>query len=56
VDAAATAALFVVEAEAGPRYFLGLDNFYAITRYNRSVNYAMAVVDLARELRGRIGP
>jgi membrane-bound lytic murein transglycosylase B len=50
------AALFAVESESGPEYWLGLNNFYVITRYNRSVNYAMAVVDLARELRGRIGP
>lgn len=47
----AEAALFVVEADDGPRYWLGLNNFYVITRYNRSVNYALAVLELARELR-----
>jgi len=47
----ADAALFLVQTEAGPRYWLGLQNFYVITRYNRSINYAMAVHDLAGELR-----
>jgi membrane-bound lytic murein transglycosylase B len=50
------AALFVVESEAGPSYWLGLNNFYVITRYNRSVNYALAVRELARELRAQFGP
>jgi membrane-bound lytic murein transglycosylase B len=30
---------------------LGTQNFYAITRYNRSYLYAMAVIDLATTLR-----
>lgn len=45
------AALFTVQSEAGPRYWLGLNNFYVITRYNRSINYAMAVHELATALR-----
>ena len=32
-------------------YRLGLQNFYVLTRYNRSVFYAMAVSDLADTLR-----
>jgi membrane-bound lytic murein transglycosylase B len=28
-----------------------LNNFYVITRYNRSINYAMAVNELATALR-----
>lgn len=32
-------------------YRLGLQNFYVLTRYNRSVFYAMAVSDLAETLR-----
>jgi len=33
-----------------PEYWIGLQNFYALTRYNRSSFYAIAVVELAREL------
>ena len=52
----AEAALFAVETESGLRYWLGLQNFYVITRYNRSVNYAMAVYELAREIRALAKP
>ncbi len=56
VDDGAEAALFTVETEHGPRHWLGLNNFYVITRYNRSVNYALAVYELARELRALVKP
>jgi len=32
-------------------YWLGTDNFYAITQYNRSYFYAMSVIDLGRVIR-----
>jgi membrane-bound lytic murein transglycosylase B len=53
VDEESKAALITAESETGPSYWLGLHNFYVITRYNRSVNYALAVDELARELRAR---
>ncbi len=50
------AAVFKVEGESGPELWLALNNFYVITRYNRSVNYAMAVHDLAQEIKSRAKP
>lgn len=50
----AEVALFSVQEPGGLRYFLGLNNFYVITRYNRSVNYAMAVLELGRVLQERV--
>jgi len=47
----ALGSVFGAEAETGMRYWLGFNNFYVITRYNRSVNYALAVHELALELR-----
>ena len=35
---------------AAPHYVLGTDNLYAITRYNWSSQYAMAVIDLAQAI------
>jgi membrane-bound lytic murein transglycosylase B len=36
----------------GPtEYWLGSDNFFAITKYNRSYFYAMSVIDLSRAIR-----
>ena len=40
-------------ADAPNDYRIGLRNFYVLTRYNRSVQYASAVVDLAQEIKSR---
>ena len=45
-----SAALLLYEGERGPEYWLGLDNFWVITRYNRSQNYALAVWQLAETI------
>lgn len=46
----------LVPLEVAPgvtEYWLGLKNFYVITRYNKSTLYAKAAQDLARELKSR---
>jgi membrane-bound lytic murein transglycosylase B len=47
----APATLITLEQENGPEYWVGLTNFYVITRYNRSPLYAMAVYQLSEALR-----
>jgi membrane-bound lytic murein transglycosylase B len=46
--------LIPAETEVGPAYRVGFKNFEVITRYNRSVRYAMAVHDLATTIAGRV--
>jgi membrane-bound lytic murein transglycosylase B len=41
------AGLFTLDVADGQEFWLALNNFYVITRYNRSKNYAMAVYQLA---------
>jgi membrane-bound lytic murein transglycosylase B len=55
LDEQTPAAVFSVDTEKGPQLMLGFNNFYVITRYNRSVNYAMAVDELAREIKAVMG-
>jgi membrane-bound lytic murein transglycosylase B len=45
------AALIALEGEDGPLYRIGYQNFYALTRYNRSKRYAMAVHELSELVR-----
>jgi membrane-bound lytic murein transglycosylase B len=45
------ATLIELENKGGNEHWLGFNNFFVITRYNRSVNYAMSVLQLADEIR-----
>jgi membrane-bound lytic murein transglycosylase B len=54
VDGEAEATVFFVQLESGPKLLLGLNNFYVITRYNRSTNYAMSVWELAVAIRAQV--
>ena len=47
---AAPALLVVGQGLDGPEYRVGFNNFYVITRYNRSPMYAMAVYDLGQAI------
>ena len=49
----AAAGLFVLEHADGPRYWAGFHNFYVITRYNRSLMYALAVHQLGEAIGAR---
>ncbi|MDQ3286945.1 MAG: lytic murein transglycosylase B [Pseudomonadota bacterium] len=47
------ALLLNLDGAAGKEHWLGFQNFYAITRYNISKHYAMAVHQLAEAIAGR---
>ncbi|MCB1802122.1 MAG: lytic murein transglycosylase B [Gammaproteobacteria bacterium] len=47
----ARVSLLDFDTDAGTEYWIGLDNFYAIMRYNPRTKYAMAVYQLAEAIR-----
>ena len=50
VDAQEPAIAIEFELENGLEHWLGLHNFYVITRYNHSSMYAMAVYQLSQRI------
>ena len=46
LDDDATADIWLLEGETGPEYWVGFDNLYVITRYNRSIMYGLAAWEL----------
>ncbi len=53
LPAEAPAALFRMQGQNGDEYWLGLNNFYVITRYNHSRLYALAVHELGQSIKHR---
>ncbi len=53
VIAGTTATPVTLEGSAGKQYWLGFQNYYAITRYNISKMYAMAVFQLSEAIAGK---
>ena len=53
IDAAEKVKLLQLENKDGYEYWVALHNFYVITRYNHSALYAMAVYQLATEIKAR---
>jgi membrane-bound lytic murein transglycosylase B len=50
----APALLIVLQGKDGPEYRVGFNNFFVITRYNRSTMYANAVHDLGEAVRSTL--
>ena len=49
------ATLVKLEGEDGPEVWIALQNFYAISRYNRSPLYSLAVYQLSTEIAAQVG-
>jgi membrane-bound lytic murein transglycosylase B len=55
IPAVGEVSLLRLDAAGGYEYWLGLNNFYVITRYNHSTHYAMAVYQLGQAVRALRG-
>lgn len=53
IPGAEKVSLLLLRGNVGDEYWLGLDNFFVITRYNHSTHYAMAVHELAQAIKTR---
>jgi membrane-bound lytic murein transglycosylase B len=54
MPASTPAMIIPAEQQDGPSYRVGFNNFEVITKYNRSVKYAMTVNDLAQAIAERV--
>ena len=48
--------LLLAQQQDGPTYRVGFNNFHALTRYNHSALYALAVNELAQAIALRLTP
>ncbi|MEO8223354.1 MAG: lytic murein transglycosylase B [Gammaproteobacteria bacterium] len=56
LPATAPALLVTLQGEDGDEYWVGFQNYYAITRYNRSTMYALAVFQLSEAIAAGVRP
>ena len=56
LEASKLALVELQNGDAAPSYVAGTTNFYAITRYNWSSYYAMAVIELGKAVKAALGP
>ena len=54
LDNDAKSQLLAYEADGSHEYWIGFHNFFVITRYNRSVMYALAVHQLGQEVAAEV--
>jgi membrane-bound lytic murein transglycosylase B len=55
LDTSKLALVELQNGDAAPSYVAGTTNFYAITRYNWSSYYAMAVIELGKAVKAALG-